>query len=176
MSETPKVYIACLASYNAGILHGEWIDLEDEDIAEQINAMLKASPIEDAEEWALHDHEYCGGYMSEYTGLDDLQKLSEAFNAVSQEGIEWEVFTEFCNHIGHEIEPERIETYQECYAGSADNLEDWCHDFLDETGVMDQIPENLRFYFDVARYARDMEINDVFTIEHNHQTHVFWHS
>lgn len=26
--ETPKIYVACLASYNAGFLHGRWVDVE----------------------------------------------------------------------------------------------------------------------------------------------------
>jgi hypothetical protein len=25
-NEAPKIYVACLASYNNGILHGKWID------------------------------------------------------------------------------------------------------------------------------------------------------
>ena len=57
-----RIYVACLAAYNSGILHGEWIDIED-DIDEtwaHINAMLKASPVADAEEWAIHDYEGFG--------------------------------------------------------------------------------------------------------------------
>ena len=27
---TPKIYVACLASYNAGILHGRWIDADQD--------------------------------------------------------------------------------------------------------------------------------------------------
>ena len=49
---TPRIYVACLAAYNNGILHGEWIDADQgvEHISEQAAAMLKASPIEDAED------------------------------------------------------------------------------------------------------------------------------
>jgi len=36
-TDTPRVYVACLASYNNGILHGEWIDATDADeIREEI--------------------------------------------------------------------------------------------------------------------------------------------
>ena len=52
-----RIYVACLASYNAGILHGAWIDATQciEAIHDQIAAMLAASQIEDAEEYAIHD-------------------------------------------------------------------------------------------------------------------------
>lgn len=41
-----RIYVACLASYNSGVLHGRWIDAsEDVDaMQEEVNAMLRASP------------------------------------------------------------------------------------------------------------------------------------
>ncbi|WVX49323.1 hypothetical protein ROLI_024150 [Roseobacter fucihabitans] len=37
------------------------------------------------------------------------------------------------------------------------------------------IPESLRFYIDYEAMARDIEINDVFTIDTGfEQVHVFW--
>lgn len=47
-----RVYIACLASYNAGILHGEWIDLDGldaDDLREKIADMLRRSPCPNVE-------------------------------------------------------------------------------------------------------------------------------
>lgn len=43
---TPRVYAACLSSYNNGVLHGRWIDADQgaEGIMDDIRAMLKASP------------------------------------------------------------------------------------------------------------------------------------
>jgi len=46
MSDT-RIYVACLASYNSGTLHGAWIDCEGKDESElqdEVNAMLRASP------------------------------------------------------------------------------------------------------------------------------------
>jgi len=34
--------------------------------------------------------------------------------------------------------------------------EEYADDYLESTGTLDQIPEKLRFYFDVALFARDM--------------------
>ena len=43
--------------------------------------------------------------------------------------------------------------------------------FVDEMGLLSEIPENLQYYFDYEAYGRDMELSgDVF--EHNR--HWFW--
>lgn len=42
-----RIYVACLASYNNGRLHGAWIDVDGkdgDDIREEVAAMLRASP------------------------------------------------------------------------------------------------------------------------------------
>ena len=53
-TEAPRVYVACLAAYNAGKLHGEWIDMGDADDAhEQALQVLETSPEAGAEEWAI---------------------------------------------------------------------------------------------------------------------------
>ena len=43
----PKIYIADLAAYNNGYLHGEWVDatLEVEEIEEKIEEILANSPV-----------------------------------------------------------------------------------------------------------------------------------
>ncbi|HAV13886.1 MAG TPA: antirestriction protein ArdA [Opitutae bacterium] len=171
---TPRIYVACLASYNAGILHGAWIDLDgSESIEDRIADILKASPEEDAEEWAVHDQEACG-QLSEYAGTDTLNAIQEAYEKTEKEGIEWEAFCEFCAHMGHNIEADTVEMFSEAYAGTWNSLIEWCENFLEETGQLEAIPESLRFYFDYAAFARDMEINDVFTIEHGGEVLIFW--
>ena len=52
-------YIACLASYNNGRLHGAWVDLctaaTVEEVQECINWVIATSPTPGAEEYAVHD-------------------------------------------------------------------------------------------------------------------------
>jgi hypothetical protein len=53
--DRPRIYVACLAAYNNGCLHGRWIDATTPDeIWAQVRAMLADSPEPDAEEWAIH--------------------------------------------------------------------------------------------------------------------------
>lgn len=45
-STSPRIYVACLAAYNSGTLHGEWIDAAQDvgEIEDEVMAMLRASP------------------------------------------------------------------------------------------------------------------------------------
>lgn len=176
MTSTPRVYLACLASYNAGILHGDWVELDgSQDLHEGLLEMLNSSPIEDATEWAVHDHEDCG-HLGEYPGLEQLRKIQETFKLAEKEGVTWELLCEFCDHIGRDLEPESVTAFSETYSGSGCTLVDWCQQFFEDSGEIGQIPEHLRFYFDYEAYARDLEMTDVFTLEHGGETHVFWNN
>ena len=77
--ETPRIYAACLAAYNNGRLHGRWIDAtqEPDDIQAEISEMLAASPITDAEEWAIHDYEgFEGARLEGYSGIEKAHALA----------------------------------------------------------------------------------------------------
>ena len=168
MSNEIRIYVADLAAYNSGYLHGIWIDatLEVSDIQDQINKMLAASPVEDAEEYAIHDYEGFEGYsLGEYTGIDTAHEIAEFI----------EEFPDFggalLNHFStlDEARSAAEEDYCGCYVSLADYAQE-----LNEQGT--DIPESLRYYIDYDRMARDMEMNgDVFTIEIGHrEVHIFW--
>ena len=59
---TPRIYVASLADYNAGRLHGRWIraDQQAEALHQEIAAMLAESQEPVAEDWAIHDYENFG--------------------------------------------------------------------------------------------------------------------
>lgn len=74
-----RINVACLAAYNSGYLHGAWIDAEQNayDIYADVRKMLATSPVEDAEEWAIHDYEgFEGAPVSEYMGLERVAELA----------------------------------------------------------------------------------------------------
>ena len=55
------VYVACLASYNAGKGYGAWFDLDDysdlDELGAVVNEMLSNSPVPNAEEYRIDDFE-----------------------------------------------------------------------------------------------------------------------
>ena len=76
--DKPEIYVACLASYNSGYLHGKWIDANqsEEAIMEDIQAMLSDSPVENAEEWEIHDYQGFGDIkLHEYESISTIAEI-----------------------------------------------------------------------------------------------------
>lgn len=168
MSNEIRIYVACLAAYNGGRLHGVWIDAtQDLDaIQDEVNTMLANSPEEDAEEWAIHDYEGFGGYsVSEYSGFEELHDVASFIEEYPEIG------GELLDHFS-DIEEAR-KAAEESYAGCYKSLADFAEELTEDTS---QIPEQLQYYIDYERMGRDMELGgDVFTIETAHdEVHIFW--
>lgn len=164
----PRIYVACLAAYNNGILHGAWIDATQDAWAiwDDVRAMLAASPIADAEEHAIHDYEgFEGAHIAEYEGFEEVAALA-AF-IVEHGALGGAVLS----HFGGDLDEAR-EALNDGYLGSYSSLADYVQELTEETTA---IPQALRFYIDWQAMARDTEMNgDLFTIETGHQqTHVF---
>ena len=169
MTTDINIYVADLAAYNNGKLHGRWIDATQDldDIQEQVQEMLKASPEPDAEEYAIHDYEGFGGYsLSEYEGLESAHNVAVF---IEEHG---EIGGELLSHFGDNIE-DATKAIEDHYAGEYKSLADYAEELTEQTG---DIPEHLAFYIDYERMGRDMELNgDVYTIEAGfEEVHVFW--
>lgn len=169
MSEDIRIYVACLAAYNNGILHGAWIDATDDldSIWDQINTMLKASPIEDAEEHAIHDYEGFDGYsVSEYEGIENIHDIASFI----EEHLDFagELLSHFCGNLD-----EARRAAEECHTGCYRSLEDYAQELTEQTS---EVPQHLELYIDYERMGRDMEMSgDIFTIETAHdEIHIFW--
>jgi len=164
--DTPRIYVACLAAYNSGILFGEWIraDQSSEDIQDDIQTMLTASPIEGAEEWAIHSFEgFCDKTLSEYEDIDNVAKLAEFIIKHGDLG----------GALLGDYSVEEAETLlEDHYHGVYDNEVDFAYDIF-ENCYSNAIPDNLMCYFDYAAFAHDLFMWDYFSVEANGQTHVF---
>lgn len=170
MCDEIRIYVADLAAYNNGMLHGVWLDATDEPDTsqEQINTMLENSPIAGAEEYAIHDYEGFGGYaVSEYEGI---QAVHEIACFIEEHG---KLGGELLNYYGGDIQDAQ-KAIEEQYHGCFSLLADFAQELTEET--TSNIPDNLAFYIDYEKMGRDFEYSgDVFTIETAHdEVHVFW--
>ena len=166
----PRVYAACLSSYNAGILHGAWVgcDQDEDGIMDEIKAMIAASTTPGAEEWAFHDFEnFQGVEVGENESAANLADLG--------------LFLSECEFGGALIQAlsgnNRVEQAQEAlenYDGEFSSPEEWAEQTLTETEALKGLPEDLRVYFDFKAYARDAELSgNIFTVEVNGSVHIF---
>lgn len=168
--DTPRIYVACLAAYNNGKLHGVWIDatLDPDAIMEAVQTMLAASPEADAEEWAIHDYDgFHGIQLSEWEGFTEVHAYATFIEEHGQLGAA--VLTYNDNDLD-----EAESMLEDSYAGCYESLADYAQELTEDTT---QIPENLAYYIDYERMARDMEMSgDIFTITTAYnEVHVFWH-
>ena len=80
----PRIYVASLSDYNAGRLHGRWIDATQgvDAVQEEVNAMLAESREAVAEEWAIHNYdEFAGVRLGEWEDLARICELAAALVA-----------------------------------------------------------------------------------------------
>lgn len=160
------IYVACLASYNNGILHGAWVDATQspEEITECVSEILKRSPVKDAEEWAIHDYEGFGDIqLSEYASFKTVAAYAEF---IEEHGALGSALITYFGDMD-----DAKEALENHYRGSYNRLEDFAQELTEETTV---IPDALQYYVDYEKMARDLAINDVMTIECGHSIHVFW--
>ncbi|MDB2438772.1 antirestriction protein ArdA [Hellea sp.] len=164
---TDRIYVACLAAYNNGHLHGEWINVTDEaSIWEAVQAMLFRSPIEEAEEWAIHDYEgFEGAEVGEYFTFANVVELAEYIGERGKLGAE------VLNYYGGNIEDAKSRFDE--YAGEYDSLADYAEELTEQTGEV--IPQRLAPYIDYKAMAHDYEQSgDYLTFRVGGSVHIFW--
>jgi len=154
---TPRIYVACLAAYNNGYLHGTWIDAnqDEEAIRTEIQEMLARSPIPNVEEWAIHDYE--GFYGLRLSESEDMARVAEMAAMIEEHGEAWAKYAEYQG-----IEYATKEGFEDAYEGEWDSEESFAENLASE---MMEIPEHLEFYIDYEKLARDLFINDYFSVE-----------
>ena len=166
MSNEPKyrIYVACLAAYNAGYLHGRWIDVAQgiEHIWSEIRQMLAESPVPGAEEHEIHDLDGFGGL-----NIGDIETVCEMAELIEEHGEE--LVVGLYNYYGS-LEDAK-EAIEDRYRGEYDSEVEYATELFDECYAHD-IPENLRFYIDYEKFARDLFINDYVSIDSRSGVHV----
>jgi antirestriction protein len=174
--ERPRIYVASLSDYNAGRLHGAWIDANenDDDLAEKIQTMLRASPELIAEEWAIHDYEGFGPLrLGEY---EDMATVAKVGRGIAEHGP---AYAHWASIVGIH-DPDELDRFEDAYLGHAESVEAYAEELVDDLGYHDlidrAIPESLQAYvtFDVEGFARDLELSgDITTSEGDGGVYVF---
>lgn len=168
--DKPSIYVACLAAYNSGYLHGSWIvpSQDEEKLQEQINKILKSSPVADAEEWAIHDYDNFPN-LGEYPGITNICAIAEAM-----ETFEPSIVHGYIDNIGYQsIDFDSlIGDIENAFVGTYDSFREYADDTAEETMLI-ECPDHIRNYFDYDAFARDLEY-DYFTSDApGYQVHIF---
>ena len=112
----PRIYVASLADYNDGRLHGAWIDAaqDDDELGAAVKDMLARSPSPGAEEWAIHDYEDFGPLrLDEFESLATVAKVARG---IAEHGP---AFAAWAAHVG--TDSEALDEFEDAYMGEWDN-------------------------------------------------------
>lgn len=156
---SPAIYVASLADYNNGHLHGEWMDAarDPAEIYTDIDAMLARSKEPDAEEFAIHDYEQFGDCrIHEYNSIDFVSHIAKG---IKEHGYAFAAWAEV-----HESDPDRFDDFGRAYLGHYNSLETYAFQIADDLGYNTEVaklPDSMQAYVkvDTAAMARDLELS-----------------
>lgn len=171
--EHPRIYVASLADYNNGVLHGTWLDAtgDVEHLAAEISRMLAKSPTTPtAEEYAIHDYEGFGHYrVEEYSSLDRVNRIARGIAEHGPPFAAWASTVETDDELNH---------FDEAFMGSWPSLTEYAEQLLDDFGLTreleEHIPELLQSYvrIDAAAFGRDLG-HDLTVVAHDEGVWIF---
>ena len=156
---SPRIYVACLASYNAGTLYGKWIDASDDadTMQEAINEMIKQSPTIGAEEWSIHDFEGLAN-IGESDSMEDIALQVEAFTDYPNAAV--------IAHIEHYGGLD-MDHFEESYFGTFTNMVDidaeMLSAFMDCCGLTGHALEMFEQWCDESKIIRNMKFDYTIT-------------
>jgi antirestriction protein len=167
MSTNPRVYVACLAAYNNGRLHGTWIDANQsaDELHEDVQRMLAASPEPGAEEWAIHDYEGFGELrLSEW---ESFERVSAIAAGIAEHG---DAFSAWLSYDESQDVTD-MQAFEDAYRGEWDSLRAYAEDFADDLGLYDAAEKSGSYYVtvDIDALERDLDI-ELYTTESDHHT------
>jgi len=165
--DTPRIYIADLAAYNAGRLRGAWVDADQdpEGMIEDWNVACGAMP----EEYAIHDYEGFGKIkLAEFTGLDTVSQLA---SLIAEHG---EAFTAWYEYEERPVDDNLGQQFLDEYVGTYENERDFAMSLADDTGCIETAigsvalngrdEEIINSYLDWHRVAQDLLIDSYYAV------------
>ena len=168
-----RIYLTNLGKYNEGMLVGEWVDLPVSE--EELEKVFNRIGINDEyEEYFITDYEsdIDGVKVGEYENIDDLIELAEALEDLdSEEENVLSVMLEDGCTFEEALEKIKDRDYMVYY--NCDSMEDVAYQVVEESGLLDGVPEKVARYFNYEAYGRDLEIEGTFYQINNAYIEIF---
>lgn len=156
---TPKIYVGTYAKYNNGSLKGDWFDLTDYSCLEDL--------LEDLKEF--HDDEEDPELM-----IQDTEYLPDDISPLSEKAIEYageyvkalsdhneDAFSTYYRHINTSGNYDYQE-FLDSYRGEFDSEVDYAMSFVEDCGLLNDVDDALKNYFDYKAYVRDLFMDYTF--------------
>lgn len=155
-----KIFISNLKEYNNGKIIGEWISLPCEGLEKVLGKISNNGN----DELFISDYEtdISGLKIGEYEDILQLNEIAEEIEEMREdELIAFQAYLEqYANNMEQALEEVRQGNYRIYY--DCDNMEDVAYQVVNDCGLLDGVPEEVKIYFDYEAYGRDMDINRTF--------------
>lgn len=154
-----RCYVADLAAYNEGHLIGEWIALDGlsaDEIREEVAGVIRRSPFEGAEEYAIHDWDGLPATFGEWPDWEAVAAYVETMSDL--DGGEAEAFAAYCDNIGAPVNTDTLEEFREAYCGCFADGKEYAQQLAEE---LDTVPLNALWplgHIDWEAAWRDLEL------------------
>lgn len=154
-----KIYVTNLKKYNEGALVDEWVDLPHEDIESVINKISN----DGADELFITDYEseLEGLEVGEYDNIETLDSImQEVDNLTDSELLAFQAYLLNGSSLDEALEEVHQGNYTIYY--DCNDMSDVVYQVVNDCGLLDGVPEEVKMYFDYEAYGRDMDINRTF--------------
>ena len=154
-----KIFISNLKEYNNGKIIGEWVSLPCEGLEGVLNKISNNGN----DELFISDYEtdISNLKISEYDDILQLNEIAEEIDNLSDdEVIALQAYLEQYNDIEQALEEVRQGNYTIYY--DCDDMSDVAYQVVNESGLLDGVPETIKGYFDYEAYGRDIDIEGTF--------------
>ncbi|UZX63639.1 antirestriction protein ArdA (plasmid) [Yersinia ruckeri] len=147
---TPAVYVGTYHKYNCGSIAGQWFELTDFDSAEEFYAACRTLHAdEDDAEFMFQD---CEGIPTQFAFESQvIWEFIDAYKQAESGGLAaaffaWSEYSGECDY----------DKFDDAYRGEADTEEDYAREYVEESGLLSEVPDCLQNYIDFEAYARDL--------------------
>lgn len=150
--ETPRIYVGTYAKYNAGSLEGKWFDLEDYSDKDEFIEACQEFHGEGEHEFMFQTSEGIPRHFISESYIDP-----EFWDFLDFEDYhDGDAKTAYVEHFGEWSEG----GFQDHFSCQCESELAYAENYIEDCGLLDSVPENLRWYFDYEKFARDIFIND----------------
>jgi len=171
-----NIYLTNLGKYNEGELLGEWVELPI--IDEELNKVFDRIQIchdnivytdecgTPYEEYFITDYEtdINGLEVGEYSNLDKLNEIAKSLEDLDEH--EKEVVKVLLGE-GYEL-TDAMEKKDDCMIYyNCNDMEDVAREYVEQVGLLNDIPSNLQNYFDFESFGRDMSFEGHYVFTDN---------
>jgi antirestriction protein len=157
----PRIWVASLADYNAGTVHGVCLNAAQDEAALQaaIDTMLADSPQaavagEPAEEWAIHDYDGFGQLRID--AHENLTWISLVGKGIAEHGLAFAAWADAMQ------EEDYLAGFDDAYLGHYDSLHAYVEQLVNDLGydriLEENLPASIRPYvkIDISATATDL--------------------